>query len=114
MGGEFSNIRALRSQMALDLQVRSGRVSAAFRRGIRAKLLEIAGPQREAVIIRIEQISTGGTAISIQIDDWVEETDRRRIERGFKDFMDSIGATTSGACSGQIRGPLVTLLNQNL
>ena len=110
---EYYDSREMVSQMGLDLEVKAGRIGAAFRAGIRTELEELSTDKtKNAVEVKVEQTAVGAT-ISLQIAEWVEPIKKAQLQQKFKTYLESIGAR-KGACSGPIPGALVSLLNKNL
>lgn len=106
---QFTDVRELIGQIALDLDSRAGVVGNAFRANLRKELLGLGS--KNSVAVSIDQVSSG-TMISLQIQEWVDELERNTIIEEFKDLMDRIGATPSGICVGPVPGNLVAFLNK--
>ena len=108
---EFSNIQDWIGAINADLEVKSGKIGNSFRVGIREEL-ESLGRSKGDASVSITQTSSGSLA-TLNVGEWVEETDRKLIEQQFKTLMERLGATTTGTCSGLIPGPLLTLLKRS-
>jgi molybdopterin converting factor small subunit len=106
---QFTDVRELIGQIGLDLDSRAGIIGSAFRDNIRKELLGLGS--KDIINVSINQLGSG-TIISLKIEDWVEELERNTIIEEFKDLMDRIGATISGACFGSAPGSLVAFLSK--
>jgi len=108
---EFSSVRDLIGQIGSDLEAKAGKIGASFRASIRKELEQIGG-EKGIAHVSITQAS-GSSLVTLHIEDWADEQERRRIERQFKTLMDRLGASMSGTCSGAITGNLLSFLRRN-